>query len=134
MNFAKHKRNVSHQIYTDEDLNSHNHLRWLYVLIHLSATFPLNDINSTPKRADLNLQRCKRVSFHRFWKQCMKGINENVTILKMGLLMSFKMGPIEVEWKVEILMFFEFLYRTYCMPNNNTEFGKTFRRMYIDNI
>ena len=35
--------------YTDEDLNPHNHLRWLHVLIHLSATFPLNDINSTPK-------------------------------------------------------------------------------------
>jgi len=35
--------------YTDEDLNSHNHRRWLHVLIHLSATFPLNDINSTPK-------------------------------------------------------------------------------------
>ena len=36
-------------VYTDEDLNPHNHQRWLYVLIHLSATFPLNDINSTPK-------------------------------------------------------------------------------------
>ena len=35
-------------IYTDEDLNPHNHRRWLYVLIHLSATFHLNDINSTP--------------------------------------------------------------------------------------
>ena len=35
--------------YTDEDLNPHNHRRWLHVLIHLSATFPLNDINSTPK-------------------------------------------------------------------------------------
>ncbi len=37
------------RVYTDEDLNPHNHLWWLYVLIHLSATFPLNDINSTPK-------------------------------------------------------------------------------------
>ncbi len=36
-------------VYTDEDLNPHNHRRWLYVLIHLSATFSLNDINSTPK-------------------------------------------------------------------------------------
>ena len=36
-------------IYTDEDLNPHNHRRWLHVLIHLSATFPLNDINSPPK-------------------------------------------------------------------------------------
>ena len=35
--------------YTDEDLNPHNHRRWLHVLIHLSATFTLNDINSTPK-------------------------------------------------------------------------------------
>jgi len=52
-------KTFSFGFYTDEDLNPHNHLRWLYVLIHLSATFPLNDINSTPKRADLNLQRCK---------------------------------------------------------------------------
>ena len=39
---------MKHDFYTDEDLNPHNHRRWLHVLIHLSATFPLNDINSTP--------------------------------------------------------------------------------------
>ena len=38
---------LGRNLYTDEDLNSHNHLRWLYVLIHLSGTFPLNDVNST---------------------------------------------------------------------------------------
>ena len=32
---------MKHDFYTDEDLNPHNHRRWLHVLIHLSATFPL---------------------------------------------------------------------------------------------
>ena len=47
--FIKYNNFNEKLLYTDEDLNPHNHLRWLYVLIHLSATFPLNDINSTPK-------------------------------------------------------------------------------------
>jgi hypothetical protein len=40
-------------VYIDEDLNPHNHLLWLHVLIHLSVTVTLKDIN---------IQWCKEIS------------------------------------------------------------------------
>ena len=55
-------------------VNPHNYRRWLYLLIHLSATFHLNDINSTPKACGFKFSKVYNNFLYKPSKGCHAGL------------------------------------------------------------